>query len=129
MKEEILIQTIPITMPVDLLSEEAGKKDVIEVTMEYSKGGVSYFNGRNNPRGYRLVARPLRIGDSVRSFVMCGAGGPVSHFIKDAARFNRGTLEKLAASAKALPEYEQVIASCLAHNAEPIRAGVDSETN
>lgn len=116
MKQEITIETIPTTRPVDQLSDEPGKQDVIEVSVEYSKGGMSYFTGRNHPRGYRLVARPLRISDSCKSFVMLGTGGPVAHFLKDAARFHRGTLEKLAAEAPAMPEYAQVIESCLAHN-------------
>lgn len=116
MKQSIIVETFPTTIPIDYSEADPLKKDVLEVCVEYSLGGTSMLTGARHARGYRISASPIRIGEHTRSHAMLGKGGPVYAFIKEAARFHRGTLEKLAAECKSMPEYQQVIDACLARN-------------
>jgi hypothetical protein len=117
MKRSILIETIPTTRPISYDQDpKPGARDVLEVTVEYTTGGTSYFTGHRHQRGYRISASPFRIDDTSKSCVLCGKGGGIYHFLKEANRFHQGTLEKLAAGIRDSPDYHKLIESALAHN-------------
>ena len=42
----------------------------VEVSVTYSKGGVSYFTGNTSPRGFYLNATPVTRGKGMVSFTM-----------------------------------------------------------
>lgn len=117
MKRSILIQNIPTTRPISYDQDpKPGARDVLEITVEYTTGGTSYFTGQRHQRGYRISASPYRIDGNSKSCILCGKGGGIYHFLQEAARFHQGTLVKLAAGIKDTPEYQKLIESCLAHN-------------
>ena len=76
----------------DLPTDKEGK--VIEVGLTYSLGGMNYFTGTVDPRGYFLYARPAEVGNGVRTIAMF-------HGIKDrvaeANRFSRKKMDALLA--------------------------------
>lgn len=117
MKRSIFIESIPTTRPISFEQEATdGKRDVIEMSVEYVMGGTSFFTGQRHQRGYRISASPWRIDGTAKSCMLCGKGGGIYHFLQPAERYHQGTLAKLAAGIKDTPEYQQLIESCLAHN-------------
>lgn len=40
----------------------------LEVSVYYTKGGMSYFTGQVSPRGYYLSVRPVTLGNGMVSF-------------------------------------------------------------
>lgn len=60
----------------DVLTTTPGK--VLEVRVYYSKGGMSMFTYKQEPRGYYLAVTPMEItkgeGYTGRAFLMFGAG-------------------------------------------------------
>ena len=43
----------------------------IEVAMRYDKGGMNYFSGQNQPRGYYIGVTPVEIADGFKSMMAC----------------------------------------------------------
>lgn len=76
----------------DLPTNKEGR--VIEVGLTYSLGGMNYFSGMVEPRGYFLYARPAEVGNGVRTIAMF-------HGIKDqvaeASRFSQKKMDALLA--------------------------------
>ena len=117
MKRSILIETIPTTRLIAFAQDPApGERDVLEVSVDYVMGGTSYFTGQRHQRGYRLSAAPFRVDGCSKSCILCGKGGGLYHFLKEAPRFHQGTLATLAAGIQGTPDYAKLIASCLTHN-------------
>ena len=42
----------------------------LEVSVYYSKGGISYFTGQTSPRGYYLSVTPVKKGSNMVSYEM-----------------------------------------------------------
>lgn len=67
-----------------------GKKQELKVQVYYSKGGMNYFNGKVEPRGYWLSVLPVDIerrpdGIITESFMIVNNGG-TRLFLKDVKR-------------------------------------------
>ena len=77
-----------------------------KVNLFYSKGGVNYFNYKNEERGYYLSVKAVEqrqeVGYVVESYV---AFNGVKQFIKTAKRFSKSILDELA-----LKNYDSTIA-------------------
>ena len=77
----------------DVPTDKKGR--VIEVGLTYSLGGMNYFTGTVEPRGYFLYARPAEVKDNgLRAIAML-------HGIKDqvaeAGRFSQKRMDALLA--------------------------------
>lgn len=75
----------------------------VKIEIEYTLGGMNYFSGNTNKRGYRVSATPVSLGESgagftSESYCIMGdqrsCGGFV--MIEEAARFNSRRLRELA---------------------------------
>lgn len=77
----------------------------VDVEVFYSKGGMNYFNGTNESRGYYLSVQPVEVkGD----FVTMTAFSGTKWLIEEATRFSEKKLEELAAKALSLPQFLQL---------------------
>jgi hypothetical protein len=72
--------------------------NALRIDVEYSPGGMNYFSGNKNPRGYRVSIRPVSHGDTLESFTLLGprrkSGGYI--MIEESARYNRKRLTEIA---------------------------------
>jgi len=74
----------------------------IKVSLEYTKGGINYYSGATNPRGYRITTTPVALSDqygyTTESYTLLGdrknSGGYV--MIEPSNRYNAGRLAQLA---------------------------------
>ena len=57
----------------------------IEVSVYYSKGGMSYFTGKTSPRGYYVSAKPVTKKENSVSFMLFDG---VGHLLFDTARYS-----------------------------------------
>ena len=99
----------------------------LEIEVYYEEGGTNYFNGRNEPRGYRLLVNPVQIevreiGGRVfeSRLFQVGGGGGRRLFLEESTRFNRKKLEALAATCQERPEYEGMRKIALDHVATKV---------
>lgn len=98
-RESILVAKIATTTP----------NRFIRVTVDYTKGGMSYMSGTVKNRGYSVHFTPVEDkGDGCWSTMLMSG---ICHFIEPANRFNRNRLEILAAQGDKLPKYQE----CLDH--------------
>lgn len=61
------------------------QKTFLTLEIKYSKGGLNYFNGQNEQRGYYLHATPEEIEGNYRIY---GAFNGIKKFIQPAARYS-----------------------------------------
>ena len=68
----------------------------LEVT--YTLGGINYFSGRTNPRGYKIYFKPVSRNGCFESSIMLGSGKESGYYIsaEDANRFSAKRLQELA---------------------------------
>lgn len=67
----------------------------VEVSVFYTKGGTSYFTGRDEARGYWASAKPVEASDGVKRFMLFDKNG-FKVFLRPAARFSAKTLTDLS---------------------------------
>ena len=79
------------------------EQDVIEVQVYYTKGGLNYFHGGSDPRGYYISVSPKTIevteGSpfvSERSMLFSG----FKKHVREASRFSAKVLDEVAEQAK-----------------------------
>ena len=77
----------------------------IEGEVYYSRGGINYFNGGSDPRGYYFAVRPIRVHNGMRSFIM---GSGTKKFLKAATRFNAKELERIMPDAESVEKLKQL---------------------
>lgn len=81
-----------------------GDYQVLDVDIHYSLGGINYFTGDKNPRGYYMSVTPCTITDhggwSTRSCVMFGKYSGTKILLEPADRFNKKTFDRVVASNK-----------------------------
>jgi hypothetical protein len=79
-------------------SEEFKNSTHLKIQVQYSAGGMNYFSGKRNPRGYRVSITPVSLGDRTESFILMGdqrkTGGYI--MIEEAIRYNKKRLLDLA---------------------------------
>ena len=88
-KRERLIVSLPLAETAQSKEKEA---NCIEVTVRYALGGINYFSGDRDPRGYYLGATPLTRREGFTSFVMFSG---IKVLLQPADRFSEKVLHSL----------------------------------
>lgn len=84
----------------------------IRVSVNYTKGGTSYFTGTHKGRGYSIHFTPIEDhGDGSWSTMLMSG---ICHHFEDANRFNRKRLEQLASNPASIPMYKECLDKVLA---------------
>jgi hypothetical protein len=84
----------------------------LEVSVYYSKGGLSYFSGQVSPRGYYLSVRPVTLGNGTVSFDLFSG---VKRLLLETNRFSP---KQFARAVEMATDYEaELIAAVVAKNA------------
>ena len=86
-EKRIRLERIPVKGP-----NEFGC-NVVDVEAYYSLGGMNYFTGRAEPRGYWVSIQPLKVEGYCTSFT---AFSGIKCFLKEAKRFSQKVLDELA---------------------------------
>lgn len=70
----------------------------VEVSVEYALGGINYFTGNHNARGYRVSFRPMNLTKFGKSFTLLGNSRESGGYImtEEANRFSRKRLQEIA---------------------------------
>ncbi len=82
------------------------KYNTLEITVSYVVGGMNYFTGNVNPRGYAINFNPMNVVDRgngflSRSFMMGSSKGII---LGEAKRYSEKDLAKWASSVEPLLE-------------------------
>lgn len=84
----------------------------LEVSVYYTKGGMSYFTGQTSPRGYYLSVRPVTLGNGMVSFDLFSG---CKRLLLETNRYSDKQFTRAVEMAK---DYEnEVIAAVTAENA------------
>ncbi len=78
----------------------------VRVEVFYGAGGMCYFTGQNNARGYSASARSVTIKEGCVSFILLAG---TKTFLEPANRFNAKRLKVLADGFKANPMYQKIV--------------------
>ncbi len=80
------------------LATKIGDFNELKVRVEYSMGGINYFSGGYNKRGYRISLKPISRGNGIESSIMLGSGKESGGyiFIEEAKRYNSKRLAEIA---------------------------------
>lgn len=73
----------------------------LEVSVYYTKGGISYFTGQASPRGYYLSVRPVTLGNGMVSFDLFSG---CKKLILETKRYSDKQLAKALEMAKAFED-------------------------
>lgn len=85
MKEKRLLLSVPVEGDSSFCTH-------IDVELYYSKGGMNYFTGSNEKRGYYVSVQPLTKGENSYSY---SAFSGFKKLIKECGRFSYKTLSEL----------------------------------
>jgi hypothetical protein len=96
----------------DLHTTES-KNKVVEMQVSYDMGGMNYFTGTVEPRGYYLSATPCEKAPGIKVY---GAFTGIKIIILTATRFNQKKLEELASNIKDHEQYNDLIENVLTKN-------------
>lgn len=72
-----------------------GSDKELKIEVYYDKGGMNYFNGKNEPRGYWLSMRQVHVERTERSIVIESYGmfSGAKVFLKEVKRYSQKTYE------------------------------------
>lgn len=105
MKQKLLIAKLPTTKP----------NLFVELEVYYSLGGMNFWNGTNEKRGYWVSVSPItieeRAGMVCRSFTIGGGMSGLKGFLEEATRYNARKLESLRAAA--IPHLGKLLAKVI----------------
>lgn len=80
---------------------------ILEIELSYLKGGINYFNGRSEKRGFYINVTPVKItkcdGYSTKEFAMFHG---IKGLFKEVSRFSQKILNETVPSR---PEYQYLI--------------------
>lgn len=102
MKHKRLLMSLPV---------EEGNCTHVDIELYYDKGGMNYFTGTNERRGYYLSAQPLTKSQGTYSYT---AFTGVKRFLSEAGRFSSKALNEMIVD-------KDVIKSLLEHTLEKNR--------
>lgn len=83
----------------------------LEISVYYSKGGMSYFTGQTSPRGYYISVRPVTMRDGMVSFELFAGR---RQFLFETSRFTTKQFERAVDIAKGVED--ELIAAVVAEN-------------
>jgi len=75
----------PLPKPVEKYNE-------LKIEVCYTKGGINYFSGSTNPRGYKLFLTPVSRSGAFESSTLMGTTAGKFVNIEEVNRFNRKRL-------------------------------------
>lgn len=101
MSRKIVLKQLPTTDP----------NRIVEVEVYYDEGGLSYFTGGINKRGYYLAVQPVKLEGGFRSIT---AFSGTKAIIEETKRFSARKLQEVAVQALQLPVYRTLLDHVLA---------------
>ena len=101
MSRKILLKQMPTTDP----------NRFVEVEVYYDEGGLSYFSGGVNKRGYYLAVQPVKLDGGFRSIT---AFSGAKALVEETKRFSARKLQEVALQALQLPVYRTLLNHVLA---------------
>lgn len=101
MSRKILLKQMPTTDP----------NRFVEVEVYYDEGGLSYFTGGINKRGYYLAVQPVTLDGGFRSIT---AFSGTKALVEETKRFSARKLQEIALQAMQLPIYRTLLNHVLA---------------
>ncbi len=101
MSRKILLKQLPTTDP----------NRILEVEVYYDEGGMSYFTGGVNKRGYYLAVQPVKLDGGFRSIT---AFSGTKELVEETKRFSARKLQEVASQALQLPVYRTLLYHVLA---------------
>lgn len=101
MSRKILLKQLPTTDP----------NRILEVEVYYDEGGMSYFTGSVNKRGYYLAVQPVKLDAGFRSIT---AFSGTKALVEETKRFSARKLQEVALQAMQLPIYRTLLNHVLA---------------
>lgn len=101
MSRKILLKQLPTTDP----------ERILEVEVYYDEGGMSYFTGNVNKRGYYLAVQPVKLDGGFRSIT---AFSGTKALVEETKRFSAKKLQEVALQAMQLPIYRTLLDHVLA---------------
>jgi hypothetical protein len=87
-----------------------GSNKELKIEVYYNKGGMNYFNSKNEPRGYWLSMRQVEVERQDRGIVIekYGMFSGAKIFLKEVKRFSQKTFEDAVLLAEEkMPELRQ----------------------
>jgi len=81
------------------LKQKIDRYETLEVSLYYSLGGMNYFSGTVNPRGYKIAFKPCNVSGGTTTYTMMSADSHVDGYyipIESANRYNKKRLFELA---------------------------------
>jgi hypothetical protein len=101
MSRKILLKQLPTTDP----------DRILEIEVYYDEGGMSYFTGSVNKRGYYLAVQPVKLYGGFRSIT---AFSGTKALVEESKRFSARKLQEVALQALHLPVYRTLLNHVLA---------------
>lgn len=101
MSRTILLKQLPTIDP----------NRIVEVEVYYDEGGLSYFTGGVNKRGYYLAVQPVKLDGGFRSIT---AFSGTKALIEETSRFSARKLQEVAQQTLQLPVYRTLLDHVLA---------------
>jgi len=101
MSRKILLKQLSTTDP----------ERFLEVEVYYDEGGMSYFTGSVNKRGYYLAVQPVKLDGGFRSIT---AFSGTKALVEETKRFSARKLQEVALQAVHLPIYRTLLDHVLA---------------
>lgn len=101
MSRKIVLKQLPTTDP----------NRIVEVEVYYDEGGLSYFTGGVNKRGYYLAVQPVKLEGGFRSIT---AFSGTKAIIDETKRFSARKLQEVALQALQLPVFRTLLDHVLA---------------
>lgn len=103
MRRQITLEQIPLTKP----------KHFLKTEIYYNLGGMNYFSGNTQERGYYLGVTPVEIDEH---FTKTTAFSGTCALLQKSARFSAGKMQEVADKLKSQPIYQQLIDHVKAKN-------------
>lgn len=95
------------------LKENGQRENFIKISLDYSLGGMNYWNGHNEGRGYYIYVQPVERDERPGGFAMEGfmMGSGVKQLVKPVARRSDKAQKEAEAlfNAAAIPLVEYVL--------------------
>lgn len=113
MNRKILLKQLSTTDP----------NRVVEVEVYYDEGGLSYFTGGVNKRGYYLAVQPVKMEGGFRSVT---AFSGTKALIEETKRFSARKFQEIAAKALQLPVYRTLLDHVLAKGNTRLQSAASS---
>ena len=101
MSRKIVLKQLPTTDP----------NRIVEIEVYYDEGGLSYFTGGVNKRGYYLAVQPVKLDGGFRSIT---AFSGMKALVEETKRFSARKLQEVALQALQLPVYRSLLDHVLA---------------